>query len=251
MRSEKELATIDAFGFRPGAVVTTKQNGPEVKRAFHSDESLGGRRTAVKPKTDRRERQPAPKERKKNGSAAETNPYINGAIAGLIATGPMTLSMLACHKRLPVSQRYPLPPSLITQRAVWSRAPVIPAPMPNVLSTLAAHFAFGALSGALFAAVPAAMRRQCPVTTGISHGLTVWAGSYLGWVPALRLMPAATQQPAARNAMMIAAHVVLGATLGLVIESVRSRARNSTPTTAIILDAAATAPDAKGGLATQ
>jgi uncharacterized membrane protein YagU involved in acid resistance len=168
-------------------------------------------------------------------AAANTKTYIDGAIAGLIATVPMTLFMLACHKRLPVSQRYPLPPSLITQRAVWSlAAPVIPARMPNALSTLAAHFAFGALSGALFAAVPAAMRRQCPVTTGIGYGLTVWAGSYLGWVPALRLMPAATQQPAARNAMMIAAHVVWGATLGLAIEAVRSRAREATaPTTSV------------------
>ena len=153
---------------------------------------------------------------------ADTNLLVRGALAGLIATVPMTLFMLACHKRLPVSQRYPLPPSLITQRAFGHYAVPLPVPMPNPLSTLAAHFAFGAVTGALFALAPAALRRH-PATTGIGYGLAVWAGSYLGWVPGLQLMPPATRQPSSRNAMMIAAHVVWGTALGLALEALRSR----------------------------
>jgi hypothetical protein len=154
---------------------------------------------------------------------ADTKPLVRGALAGLIATVPMTVFMLACHKRLPVYQRYPLPPSLITQRAFGHYALPWPGPMPNPLSTLAAHFAFGAVTGALFALAPAALRRQYPAAAGIGYGLAVWAGSYLGWVPGLRLMPPATRQPASRNAMMIAAHIVWGTALGLALEALRSR----------------------------
>jgi hypothetical protein len=89
--------------------------------------------------------------------------------------------------------------------------------MPNLAATLAAHFGFGAATGALFAAGSKELQHQYPVAAGIGYGLCVWAGSYLGWVPGLRLMPPATRQPAARNIMMIAAHVVWGATLGFAL----------------------------------
>ena len=149
---------------------------------------------------------------------------VDGALAGLIATVPMTLFMLASHRNLPFWQRYPLPPSLITQRAFGDIAlPGHPAPIPNIAATLAAHFGFGGATGALFAAAPSALRRQYPVATGVVYGLCVWAASYLGWVPGLSLMSPATQQPAARNTMMIAAHVVWGATLGLALELLSER----------------------------
>lgn len=163
--------------------------------------------------------------RRGNNDHSRAELFGAGAIAGLLATVPMTLVMLATHKQLPPEQRYPLPPSLITQRAAAGFAVPYPSPMPNLISTLAAHFAFGALAGAMYAGVPAALRRQCPVTTGVGYGLAVWAASYLGWVPALRLMPPATRQPAARNAMMIVAHVVWGAALSAVLEALRSRIR--------------------------
>ena len=138
-----------------------------------------------------------------------------GAVAGLVATVPMTLAMLAWHRRLPVSQRYSLPPRLITDR-IAARAPLprhaIPEPGPA--RTLGAHFAFGAATGALFGSLDLPLRDRHPVASGIVYGLLVWAVSYLGWVPAAGLMPPATRQPARRNVMMICAHVVWGAALG-------------------------------------
>ena len=119
------------------------------------------------------------------------NPHklLDGAAAGLIATVPMTLFMLACHTNLPTTQRYPLPPSLITKRMFGGIAvPGRPAPMPNWASTLAAHFGFGAGTGALFLTVPAQLRRQHSIATGIGYGLCVWTASYLGWVPAMGLV---------------------------------------------------------------
>ena len=154
------------------------------------------------------------------------NPHklLDGAAAGLIATVPMTLFMLACHTNLPTTQRYPLPPSLITKRMFGGIAvPGRPAPMPNWASTLAAHFGFGAGTGALFLTVPAQLRRQHSIATGIGYGLCVWTASYLGWVPAMGLMPSATRQPVRRNLMMIAAHVIWGATLGFALDALSKR----------------------------
>jgi len=42
----------------------------------------------------------------------------------------------------------------------------------------------------------------------------VWGGSYLGLLPSLGILRPATDHPAQRNALMIAAHLVWGATLG-------------------------------------
>jgi uncharacterized membrane protein YagU involved in acid resistance len=99
--------------------------------------------------------------------------------------------------------------------------------MPNLLSTLVAHFGFGGATGALFAAVPTRWRDNQPITTGIAYGLGVLAGSYLGWVPAFGLMPSALRQPKSRNAMMIGAHVVWGASLGLAFQALQSRSDNA------------------------
>jgi uncharacterized membrane protein YagU involved in acid resistance len=145
-------------------------------------------------------------------------------MAGLIATLPMTVVMLAWHRHLPASQRYHLPPRLITDRAAaQARFSHGHVSRPGSLGALAAHFGFGAVTGGLYAAAGRTeLHRQYPATAGIGYGLIVWAASYLGWVPAMGLMPPATRQPAARNAMMIAAHIVWGAALGRALNALSS-----------------------------
>lgn len=133
--------------------------------------------------------------------------WLRGAAAGLLATVPMTVAMVIAHRLLPAHQRYPLPPRLITER--WldrdHSEPAIRA------WTLLNHFGFGAVAGSLYSGL--GLDKRHPVITGPAFGVAVWAVSYLGWVPALRLMPPATRQPAERNAMMVAAHLVWGAAL--------------------------------------
>jgi uncharacterized membrane protein YagU involved in acid resistance len=51
----------------------------------------------------------------------------------------------------------------------------------------------------------------------------------LGWVPAMRLMPPATRQPAARNFMMIVAHIIWGATLGSAVKALSPKANLTLP----------------------
>jgi putative membrane protein len=83
-------------------------------------------------------------------------------------------------------------------------------------ATLLLHYAYGGAAGALFTLM-APSRLPAAVGAGILFGLTVWSGSYLGLLPALGVRHHARHDPAGRSAMMIAAHIVWGATLGLVL----------------------------------
>ena len=141
---------------------------------------------------------------------------LAGCIAGLVATVPMTMAMVRIHRRLPPRQRYALPPRIITD-GILDSAPV-PAefvPERGPKRALAAHFAFGGATGALYGLISSGASVKPGIRSGVAYGLGIWAMSYLGWVPAAGLMPPATRQPRERNAMMIAAHIVWGATLGV------------------------------------
>jgi uncharacterized membrane protein YagU involved in acid resistance len=82
-------------------------------------------------------------------------------------------------------------------------------------TTLAAHFSYGAAAGIGYAPF-AGKSGMHPSIEGAMYGLAVWGGSYLGIMPATGLYHSATEEPAARNTLMIAAHLVWGAALGLI-----------------------------------
>ena len=134
----------------------------------------------------------------------------------------MTLAADAMHRRLPRRERYPLPPREITESvlrgALLSRNAVQRLGEPGMqAATLASHAGFGAAAGALF--WPLFRGTRWPLLGGIGYALGVWTGSYFGWVPATgRLRPAHTHPPR-RNALMIAAHVVWGAVLGVTAQA--------------------------------
>ncbi len=143
------------------------------------------------------------------------NRYLTGALAGLIATVPMTAAMALLHRRLPPEERYPLPPREITMK-VAEEAGVADkmSETQRLAATAASHFGYGAAAGALYAPL-APKARAHPALGGIAFGLALWAGSYLGWLPAAHILRPATEHPARRNALMIAAHVLWGATMGV------------------------------------
>lgn len=145
-----------------------------------------------------------------------TERLIVGTAAGIIATVPMTALMVLLHRRLPARERYPLPPRKVTMEVAEDVG------LDNDLSepqrvglTAAGHFAYGGGVGGLYTLLPDNMLPRSPAMRGIVYGLAVWSGSYLGWLPVAGLHPPATQEPARRNALMIAAHVVYGAALGV------------------------------------
>jgi hypothetical protein len=137
-----------------------------------------------------------------------------GAIAGAVATLPMTATVRAIHRRLPKEERYPATPRELIDSATGESLPDETAR--DV--TLAAHYAYGAATGALIAAL--APRPSMPA--GAAAGTAIWAASYLGWIPAAGLLKPATQHPARRNGMMIAAHLVWGAALALTLKELQA-----------------------------
>ncbi len=130
-----------------------------------------------------------------------------GAIAGVVGTMAMTAAMRRMHERLPPEERYPLTPREI----VDSTSEQAGVPLANEAAkdvTTAAHFAYGAASGALLGVANVMLGPMSGATAGVS----VWLASYMGWIPGAGILKPATGHPPRRNLLMIAAHIVWGVT---------------------------------------
>lgn len=145
---------------------------------------------------------------------------IEGAIAGLVATGPMTVAMVLLHRYLPVTEQYALPPREITMEMAEGAGieHCLDASQRTALS-MAAHFGFGTTAGIIYALVHSSIPLPSMVK-GMGYGLIVWAGSYLGFVPALGLLRPATQHPRRRNVLMLVSHAVWGVTAALMLDEI-------------------------------
>lgn len=141
------------------------------------------------------------------------NILVKSAIAGFIATVPMTIFMTYVFKKLPHDEKYPLPPRKITLN-VAEKAGIEPKldESQKMALTMFGHFSFGAAAGSLF--FPLVKFFSIPkYLGGIGYGLLVWSTSYLGWLPLVKLHQSATKMPMGRNALMIGAHIVWGGVL--------------------------------------
>jgi putative membrane protein len=143
-----------------------------------------------------------------------------GALGGALATVPMSVVMLAGKRWLSRVQRDALPPARITSEAMKS------ADLHDdftheqrLVLAAAAHFGYGATMGAIHGQLASPRSAAGAAVSGIAFGLGVWSASYLGLMPALGLYRHAAQEPVQRNALMIAAHVVWGASLGLALHA--------------------------------
>jgi hypothetical protein len=138
---------------------------------------------------------------------------VNGGLAGLIATAPMTWTMRTANRLLPWTASRRLPPRQITEATLekaTDRANTRNADsnLIDALSTLS-HYAFGASCGAVLGAVVARSPLSKPVT-GAAFGAAVWAASYLGWLPAAGIRKSAVREHKERSLQMVAAHLVWG-----------------------------------------
>ncbi|MCC7419055.1 MAG: hypothetical protein IT428_02120 [Planctomycetaceae bacterium] len=142
---------------------------------------------------------------------------MKGAVAGLAATGFMTAAMVLGRRFLPRNQRQTLPPQEITQ-SMLRRTGLAPAldGQQEMATTAALHLGYGAAAGSLYAGLPQSAS-QNGIASGMAYGAAVWAASYLGWLPALGLPPAAPRESASRNLLLIASHLVYGAALGAIL----------------------------------
>lgn len=137
-----------------------------------------------------------------------------GLWSGVMATSAMTYFLLYAHRRLGTAR--PLPPAALTHELQEDVANVNDSPDPSGREDRAmlAHFVFGVSAGILYASLTRFMPKR-RLLTGNIFGLGIWSSSYLGWVPALRLSPAAPKAPLKENLMMVAAHLVFGTALAL------------------------------------
>jgi uncharacterized membrane protein YagU involved in acid resistance len=85
----------------------------------------------------------------------------------------------------------------------------------DALATLL-HFGFGAAAGGVFGVV-APRPLMVRVPAGLAYGAAIWGVSYMGWVPALGIMPPAERDRRDRQTVMLAAHLVYGTGLAVMV----------------------------------
>ncbi|MFL6569078.1 MAG: DUF6789 family protein [Chthoniobacterales bacterium] len=151
---------------------------------------------------------------------------VIGLVAGVVATGPMTAAMILWHRRLPMRERYPLPPREITMKL--AREVGLSKHMNSEMrsaATLLGHFGYGGAAGAIYGAVSDEIPAPA-LAKGITAGLLLWAGSYLGWLPGAGILKAASDHPVKRNLLMIGAHLVWGTALASLTQLLKDEAHH-------------------------
>lgn len=147
--------------------------------------------------------------------------FSRGLWSGLLATGPMTVLMFSLFRKLPASQKSPLPPATITTDVLEKKMKIPFSENRRKDTVLALHFGYGVLTSMVYAAVARRFKFKSPVLQGASYGLTVWGASYIGLAPLFGLRATAMNMTAKRNGLMIAAHLVWGACLAIVENDLR------------------------------
>jgi uncharacterized membrane protein YagU involved in acid resistance len=145
-----------------------------------------------------------------------------GARAGLCATLAMSLLMAGLQRSGALGR---MPPRTIVRRSlaklgIGTRS----APSTEKALSTAAHFAFGATQGALYALLseaaahtPASRASRPSAATGVPFGLLVWAANYAIGLPALGIFQPPSRDRPGRPTSMILAHVVYGYALSAVL----------------------------------
>jgi uncharacterized membrane protein YagU involved in acid resistance len=145
-----------------------------------------------------------------------------GALAGFAATVPMTAVMWALDRGWPPTELR-LPPEQITRNLVRRSGlqRFFNEPQKEVASWVS-HFGYGTATGMAY---PITFERF-PIRTRVKgplYGALIWALSYLGWLPALGIMPRATRQSAWRNMALVGSHLVWGLSCATVFNRLKRR----------------------------
>jgi hypothetical protein len=135
---------------------------------------------------------------------------MRGALAGFVATAPMT-TVIGIGRVLGLLST---PPPVQITEEVAERFVEDPDPRSAEFQAawFAAHLGYGAACGMLYAAARPLLPRS-EIAAGLLFGGAVWGVSYLGILPGLGLFPPAKADSRQRQAVMIAAHAVYGTSL--------------------------------------
>lgn len=152
------------------------------------------------------------------------NRLIRGGLAGLTATGAMSL-LLAAGQAAGL-HRPPAPEHIVDrlERKLGIRHEL--STMEFASSWMLAHAGYGSANGAIFALVRGLLPRS-PVLAGLIFGGGLWTFGYLGLTPALDLYPPPDRDAPEHQATIIAGHAVYGVTLGLAYQWLRGGTRRT------------------------
>jgi hypothetical protein len=152
---------------------------------------------------------------------------VNGAVGGALATAVYSAILMAGDKAGLVEGRRNRRPTRAARgmrgtRAMRRRQALgranRPAPGESALGTIA-HYAFGATCGSVLGLLSAGQRVPTPI--GAAYGLAVWYLGYQKLAPSVGACPTASEDGAARQALLLAGHLLWGASLTLVMNRLR------------------------------
>ena len=138
--------------------------------------------------------------------------FLRGAIAGAVATAPMSAVMIGAKQFGLMGE---MPPEKITANFL-KRTPISPSEEHQDSLATALHFGFGSAAGALFGVI-APKRLIARIPLGMTYGAAIWGVSYMGWIPAFGIMPHAARDRRDRQMVMLAGHLVYGTALALLV----------------------------------
>jgi Family of unknown function (DUF6789) len=142
-------------------------------------------------------------------SGTIVGPALRGATAGLGAAAAMGLLMLAARRVGLVDK---LAPEQITEAGLEAAGVAGNEPAEDAAST-AAHLAYGAANGVLFAFVSHRVPGS-PMGRGLAFAAVLLLVSYEGWVPAARILPPLHAHTAGGRWTLVAGHALYGTVLG-------------------------------------
>ncbi len=157
-------------------------------------------------------------------------PSLNAAaLSGVIATFPMN-AYLVISKKFFERDSGETPPEQVTS-ALLQTVNVEENDQekfqPMVWSS---HFAYGMAAGSFYSLYRALLPKSVSsIQSGASFGLLVWATSYWGWLPALKLLPPPPEIEVKDNVDKIVSHIIWGAALGLCYKILESHDLTQNP----------------------
>lgn len=155
---------------------------------------------------------------KRNGRGS----VVRGALAGAVGTAVMTLMKEKVASRVMPAEM--LPDEFAPRKVVeWVEEK---AGEPHALTgpqeqkaAMAAHFAYGAGSGAVYALLRDGLMEDLPAPlAGMMFGVGLWAVGFEGWMPAAGVQEATTAKPPKKWPAPIMMHLVYGASTALAYE---------------------------------
>jgi len=157
-----------------------------------------------------------------SGGKRVRNQVLHGAVAGVAGTVVITIPIL-------VAQRlhfFRTPPPVEISDNVARRTWLLPDRSHRFFPIIwiTAHLGYGATCGTIYRLSRQWLPRS-ERTAGPLFGLGVWAVSYLGLVPALRLYPWPADDSRPRQVVMIVAHGLFGLTVADVDRRLSHRSR--------------------------